>query len=43
MLRHHPELTIQQISNQLGFSEQTSFSRYFKAHAGMSPKQYREE
>lgn len=43
MLRHHPELTIQQISNQLGFSEQTSFSRYFKTHAGMSPKQYREE
>ncbi len=42
MLRHHPELTIQQISNQLGFSEQTSFSRYFKTHAGISPKKYRE-
>lgn len=43
MLRHHPELSIQQISDQLGFSEQTSFSRYFKTHAGMPPKKYRDE
>lgn len=43
MLRHHPELTIQQISGELGFPEQTSFSRYFKTHAGMSPKHYRDQ
>lgn len=43
LLRHHSDLTIQQISNQLGFSEQTSFSRYFKTHAGVSPKEYRKE
>ena len=42
MLRHYPSLSIQQISNQLGFSEQTSFSRYFKTYAGISPKQYRD-
>ena len=42
LLRHHPDYTIQQISSQLGFSEQTTFSRYFKTHAGMSPKEYRE-
>lgn len=41
LLRHHPNLTIQQISSQLGFTEQTSFSRYFKTHAGLSPKEYR--
>ncbi|MBP5392296.1 MAG: AraC family transcriptional regulator [Bacteroidaceae bacterium] len=42
MLRHQSNLTIQQISNQLGFTEQTTFSRYFKTYAGMSPKEYRE-
>ena len=42
LLRHYPSLSIQQISNQLGFSEQTSFSRYFKTYAGISPKQYRD-
>lgn len=42
LLLHYPGLTIQQISHQLGFTEQTSFSRYFKTYAGMSPKEYRE-
>lgn len=42
LLRHQPNLTIQQVSNQLGFTEQTTFSRYFKTYAGMSPKEYRE-
>lgn len=43
LLRHYPNLTVQQISDHLGFTEQTSFSRYFKTHAGVSPKEYREE
>ena len=43
LLRHYPSLTIQQISDHLGFTEQTTFSRYFKTHAGMSPKEYRDE
>lgn len=43
LLRHNPSLSIQQISSQLGFPEQTTFSRYFKTHAGVSPKDYRNE
>ena len=42
MLRHRPDLTIQQISYQLGFPHQTAFTRYFKANAGMAPKDYRD-
>lgn len=33
--------TIQQISNLLGFSEQSSFARFFKTETGMSPREYR--
>lgn len=43
LLHYRPDLTIQQISQQLGFDDATSFSRYFKASAGISPKQYREQ
>ncbi len=42
LLRHHRKLTIQQVSDRLGFSSQTSFARYFKSHAGLSPLDYRE-
>lgn len=34
-------LTIQQISDELNFTEQSSFGKYFKAHEGVSPKEYR--
>ena len=43
MLHYRPDLTIQQISHQLGFDDATSFSRYFKSSAGVSPKKYREQ
>jgi AraC-like DNA-binding protein len=43
LLHYRPDLTIQQISQQLGFDDSTSFSRYFKASAGISPKKYREQ
>jgi AraC-like DNA-binding protein len=43
MLHYRPDLTIQQISQQLGFDDSTSFSRYFKASEGISPKKYREQ
>ena len=43
LLHYRPDLTIQQISQQLGFDDATSFSRYYKASAGISPKQYREQ
>ena len=33
--------TIQQIGNLLGFSEQSSFARFFKKETGMSPKEFR--
>ena len=43
LLHYRPDLTIQQISQQLGFEDSTSFSRYFKICAGISPKTYREQ
>lgn len=42
MLRHRLDLTIQQISDELGFTEQASFSRYFKKQTGLSPTEYRQ-
>jgi AraC-like DNA-binding protein len=43
LLHYRPDLTIQQISHQLGFDDSMSFSRYFKTSAGISPKKYREQ
>lgn len=43
MLQHEHHRTVQQIASQLGFSEQASFSRFFKFHQGMSPTEYREQ
>lgn len=34
-------MTIQQISDELNFSNQSFFGRYFKNHVGLSPKQFR--
>lgn len=34
-------MTIQQISNELNFANQSFFGSYFKKHVGISPKQYR--
>ena len=42
LLNSRKDMTIQQISHYLGFSEQASFSRYFKAATGLSPTEYRE-
>ena len=42
LLSHHPNVTVQQISDRLGFSEQASFARYFKKHTGVTPTEYRE-
>lgn len=43
LLDSHQHLTIQQISHRLGFTEQSSFSRYFKANTGMTPSEYRKK
>ncbi|MEO1054954.1 MAG: AraC family transcriptional regulator [Bacteroidota bacterium] len=42
LLKNTP-LSIKQIGIQLGFSEPTHFSSYFKKHAGFTPNQYRKE
>ncbi|MBQ3771020.1 MAG: AraC family transcriptional regulator [Bacteroidaceae bacterium] len=42
LLRQHPEMTIQQISDELGFSDQTAFTRYFRTYTQITPKEYRE-
>lgn len=41
MLRYRKDLNIQQISYKLGFPDAAAFTRYFKANAGLSPKEYR--
>ena len=41
LLRHSSNLNIQQISQQLGFSDPAAFTRYFKTNTGLSPKEYR--
>ncbi len=43
MIQHEHHKTIQQIAHQLGFSEQASFSRFFKTHCGVAPTDYREK
>ncbi len=37
------DLSLQQISMQLGFNDQATFSRYFKAHTGMTATEYRDK
>jgi AraC-like DNA-binding protein len=41
LLDSREDHTIQQISNLLGFGEQSSFARFFKKETGMTPKEYR--
>lgn len=41
LLDTRKDYSIHRISLKLGFSEQASFSRYFKAHTGMTASEYR--
>lgn len=41
-LLRDPELSIQQIALELSFSDQSSFGKFFKKHAGISPLKYRQ-
>lgn len=43
MLLKTTDLTIQQISAQLNFANQSFFGKYFKNQTGMSPTDYRRE
>ena len=42
LLSTQTDLSIQKLSEELGFPEQSSFSRFFKHHTGLSPTEYRE-
>ena len=41
-LLRDPEMTIQQIAEELSFADQSSFGKFFKKHAGLSPLKYRQ-
>jgi len=43
LLSHRRDLNIQQTADLLGFTEQASFSRFFKNKTGLSPTEYREQ
>ena len=36
-----PQATVQQVAVALHFSDQSTFGKFFKKHAGMSPMEYR--
>ena len=36
-------MSIQEISDELHFANQSFFGKYFKHHTGMSPKEYRKQ
>ena len=40
-LLREPDLTLQQIADELNFSDQSAFGKFFKKNGGMSPLQYR--
>lgn len=41
-LLRDPDLSIEQIATRLSFSDQSSFGKFFKKHAGISPLKYRQ-
>jgi AraC-like DNA-binding protein len=41
ILLRNPDINIQQISEELHFGEQSSFSKFFKKHTGITPIEYR--
>jgi AraC-like DNA-binding protein len=41
ILVKRPELNIQQVAYLMGFSNQSAFTRFFKKHVGVTPKEYR--
>jgi len=43
LLRNYPDMSIQQITDELGFPDNASFTRYFKRGTGLSPSDYREQ
>ncbi|WP_306349754.1 helix-turn-helix domain-containing protein [Flavobacterium sp. '19STA2R22 D10 B1'] len=43
LLLSNPSLTIAQIADELQFSDQSSFGKFFKKHTGYSPSEYRKK
>ena len=43
LLEEAPELSVDEISRKLGFGSETYFAKCFKAHYGISPKEYRKK
>lgn len=41
LLLDNPALSIAEIADELQFSDQSFFGKYFKRHSGLSPKEYR--
>ncbi|HET7002155.1 MAG TPA: helix-turn-helix domain-containing protein [Puia sp.] len=41
LLLDNPSLSIAEIADELHFSDQSIFGKYFKRHTGLSPKEYR--
>ncbi|MBO6024761.1 MAG: AraC family transcriptional regulator [Bacteroidales bacterium] len=39
-LLRQPKIMVKQVADELGFPEQFTFRKYFKAHTGMSPSEY---
>ena len=39
-LLRQPNILVKQVADELGFPEQFTFRKYFKAHTGMSPTEY---
>jgi AraC family transcriptional regulator, transcriptional activator of pobA len=40
-LLHDPDLSVQQVANELSFPDQSSFGKFFKKQVGISPSDYR--
>ncbi len=43
LLLRNPNLNVNEVASQLSFSDQASFSKFFKKHTGRSPLEYRKD
>ena len=43
LLLHRSEFTIQDIADELGFSDQSAFGKFFKKHEGITPAEFRKK